>query len=189
MNGIFCVEGQWHRSLTDRSSVLPMLDLLERLGRASFIHKDVATEEELSYFLGRWTEARYSRFRVGYFAMHGEAQTLSMTDRCSVSLDSVAEVLKGACAGKRLYFASCSVLRAPQQVLSRFLETTGAAMLCGFTRDIDWIESAAFELGLLGHLVNGERVDAAERAMRSKRWAPLAEHLGFRIVYPNGRVA
>jgi hypothetical protein len=38
VNGIFCVEGQWHRSLTNRSSVLPILELLEHCGRAEFIH-------------------------------------------------------------------------------------------------------------------------------------------------------
>jgi len=80
-------------------------------------------------------------------------------------------------------------LRAPDAVLTDFLKVTGAAMICGFTRDVDWVESAAFELALLDCLVNGERVDAAERAMRSQRWAPLADHLGFRIYYPSGRVA
>ncbi|MCO8271807.1 hypothetical protein M1L60_14510 [Actinoplanes sp. TRM 88003] len=189
MNGIFCVEGQWHRSLTDRSSVLPTLELLDRLKMCSFIHKDVATPEELHYFLKRWTERRYTRFKVGYFAMHGEASRLWVTDQSAVELDAVAENLEGGCKGKRLYFASCSVMRASDAVLTNFLEVTGAAMICGFARDVDWMEAASFELVLLNHLVNGNRVDAAERTMRSQRWAPLADHLGFRIHYANGRVA
>ncbi|GIF72437.1 DUF6642 family protein [Asanoa siamensis] len=189
MNGIFCVEGQWHKNLTDRSSVLPMLDLLNRLGHCSFIHKDVATPEELHYFLTRWTEHRYASYRVGYFAMHGEAKHLYVADRKPVSLDEIASTLEGRCEGKRLYFASCSVLRAPDAVLEDFLHATGAAIVCGYTRQVDWVESAALELALLRYLTNGERIDAAERAMRSRRWASLADHLGFRIMYANGRSA
>ncbi|GIF67708.1 hypothetical protein Ais01nite_57430 [Asanoa ishikariensis] len=189
MYGIFCVEGQWHRSLTDKSSVLPTLDMLNRLKRCAYIHKDVATAEELRYFLTRWTEQRYASFRVGHFAMHGEAKQLFVNDRIRVGLDEIAETLEGRCEGRRLYFGSCSVLRAPDAILEDFLHTTGAAMLCGYTREVDWVESAAFELVLLDHLANGERVDAAERTMRSRRWAPLAEHLGFRIMYANGRAA
>lgn len=74
--GIFCVEGQWHRDLRDRSSVLPTLDLLERRGRIRFIHRDVATEEELNYFVGRWGLKQYCDYQVGFLAMHGDTKEL-----------------------------------------------------------------------------------------------------------------
>jgi hypothetical protein len=91
------------------------------------------------------------------------------------------------CEGKRLYFGSCSALRAPDATLAEFLRETKAAMICGFTKDIDWIESAAFETVVLNSLVNGVRADSVERLMKTARWAPLARHLGFRVVYANGR--
>ena len=95
--------------------------------------------------------------------------------------------MSGRCEGKRLYFGSCSALRASDTTLSEFLRETKAAMLCGFTKDIDWIESAAFETVVLNSLVNGGRVDSVEKLTKSPRWAPLAKHLGFRVVYANGR--
>lgn len=185
--GVFCVEGQWHRDLNARGSVLPTLELLERLGRIRFIHKDVATRGELDYYLDRWLLRQYADYHVGFFAMHGEPTKLYVTDRESVDLKDVAARMAGRCEGKRLYFGSCSVLRASDAKLLEFLAETGAAMICGYTRDVDWVESAAFETVLLDVLVNGAHINAAERRMGSAQWAPLATYLGFRIVYASGR--
>jgi hypothetical protein len=185
--GVFCIEGQWHRDLNERGSVLPTLELLERLGQIRFIHKDAATSDELFYFLNRWLLRQYADYRVGFFAMHGEPGQLNLTDWHSVDLDDVAAQMAGRCEGKRLYFGSCSVLRASDARLQDFLAETGAALICGFTREVDWVESAAFETVLLDVLANGQRLNAAEMRMGSAHWAPLASYLGFRIVYANGR--
>lgn len=185
--GVFCIEGQWHRDLNERGSVLPTLELLERLGRIRFIHKDAATPDELSYFLNRWLLRQYADYRVGFFAMHGEPTKLCLTDWHSVDLDDVARQMAGRCEGKRLYFGSCSVLRASDARLHDFLAETGAALICGYTREVDWVESAAFETVLLDVLANGQRLNAAELRMGSSHWAALASYLGFRIVYANGR--
>ncbi|GAB3138937.1 hypothetical protein GCM10027290_07200 [Micromonospora sonneratiae] len=185
--GVFCVEGQWHRDLNERGSVLPTLELLERLGRIRFICKDAATPDELFYFLNRWLLRRYADYRVGFFAMHGEPSKLCLTDWHSVDLDDVAAQMSGRCEGKLLYFGSCSVLRASDARLQDFLAETGAALICGFSREVDWVESAAFETVLLDVLANGQRLNAAEMRMGSAHWAPLASYLGFRIVYANGR--
>lgn len=185
--GIFCIEGQWHRDLNERGSVLPTLELLERLGRIRFIHRDAATPDELAYFLDRWLLRQYADYRVGFFAMHGEPTKLCLTERHHVDLDDVADQMAGRCAGKRLYFGSCSVLRASDVRMREFLATTGAALICGYTREVDWVESAAFETVLLDVLANGVYNNAAELRMGSSHWAPLAAYLGFRIVYANGR--
>lgn len=185
--GIFCVEGQWDRDLANRSSVLPTLELLERLDLVRYIHKDVATVEELRYFLERWALRQYSAYRVGYFAMHGGSKQLYLTHQSAVELDEVAEWLEGKCEGRRLYFGCCGVLSAPDAVLQSFLQRTKATMLCGYARTVDWVESAAFETVLLNALANGAFANAAEKAMFSTRWWRLAHHLGFRIVYADGR--
>ncbi|MFY1635579.1 DUF6642 family protein [Solwaraspora sp. WMMB335] len=185
--GVFCIEGQWHRDLNERGSVLPTLELLERLSRIRFIHRDAATPDELAYFLDRWLLRQYADYRVGFFAMHGEPTRLCLTERHQVDLDDVADQMAGRCAGKRLYFGSCSVLRASDVRLREFLSTTGAALICGYTREVDWVESAAFETVLLDVLANGVYNNAAELRMGSSHWAPLAAYLGFRIVYANGR--
>ncbi len=185
--GIFCIEGQWHRDLHERGSVLPTLELLDRLGTIRYIHKDVATPDELTYYLDRWLLKQYADYPVGFFAMHGEPTKLCLTDWHTVALEDVADQLEGRCQGRRLYFGSCSVLRASDAVLRRFLEVTGADLVCGDTREVNWVESAAFETVLLDVLANGQRRNAAELRMGSGPWAPLASYLGFRIVYGTGR--
>jgi len=186
--GIFCVEGQWHRDLRDRSSVRSTLELLERHRAIRFIHKDVAAPDELTYFLDRWTLRQYSDYNVGFFAMHGEPSRLCLTDWHSVELDEVADQLAGKCEGKRLYFGSCSVLQASESKLHAFLKATGAALMCGYSRQVGWVESAAFETVLLDVLATGQRQNATELRIGSRQWAPLAAYLGFRIVYANGKV-
>lgn len=185
--GIFCIEGQWHRDLSERGSVLPTLELLERLGTIRFIHKDVAAQDELFFYLNRWLLKQYADFKVGFFAMHGEPTKLYLNEWHTVDVDDVAEQMSDQCGGKRLYFGSCSVLRASDARLRDFVAKTGAALVCGYTREVDWVESAAFETVLLDVLANGQQHNSAELRMGSSRWAPLAAYLGFRVVYNNGR--
>lgn len=186
--GVFCVEGQWHDDLAERGSVLPTLDLLERLGSIRYIHRDTATPQELRYFLERWLSRKYTAYEVGFFALHGAPTQLSLSDSHTVGLAEIASWMSGRCEGKRLYFGSCSALKASDITLGEFLRESKVEMLCGFTKDIDWIESAAFETVVLNAMVNnGDRVNSVERLVKSPRWAPLARHLGFRIVYKSGK--
>ncbi|MGB2567124.1 DUF6642 family protein [Micromonospora citrea] len=184
--GVFCVEGEWHDDLAERGSVLPTLELLERLGAIRFIHRDTATPQELRYFLERWLSRKYASYEVGFFALHGAPTQLKLSESNKVGLAEIASWASGRCEGKRLYFGSCSVLRAPEATLAEFLRETKASMICGFTKDIDWIESAAIETVILNRLVNGGRVNSVEQLMKSARWAPLAQNLGFKVVYRNG---
>ncbi|MGV9806786.1 hypothetical protein [Micromonospora chersina] len=59
-------------------------------------------------------------------------------------------------------------------------------MVCGFTKTITWVESAAFDTVLIDRLANARKANSVEQLVRATRWAPLAQHLGFRMVYRNG---
>ena len=50
--GIFCLEGDW-RGVRDKTSVEPMLRLLETMGnyRVPYFHHDVGTQEEFRFYL------------------------------------------------------------------------------------------------------------------------------------------
>ena len=45
--GVFCLEGDWDDNLRSRQSVEPMLQLLADCGELSYIHRDVATREDV----------------------------------------------------------------------------------------------------------------------------------------------
>jgi hypothetical protein len=181
--GVFCVEGEWDHNLASRGSVLPTLELLERLNSIRFIHRDTATPQELRYFLDRWLLRKYDDYSVGFFAMHGEPTKLWLNDSHDVGLGEVASWMSGKCQGKKLYFGSCSVLQASDDTLVEFLRETKATLLCGFTKDVDWVESAAFETVVLNSLANSATARSTEQLMRKPQWSALADYLGFRVVY------
>ena len=52
--GIYCLEGLWAHDLKNKSTVLPILELLEKGGISNFIHHTCATKEELGFFLEKW---------------------------------------------------------------------------------------------------------------------------------------
>ena len=61
--GVFCLEGEWDRDLRQRMSVEPVLELLERIRLARYIHRDVATITEFEYYLKKWGQKGYQRLR------------------------------------------------------------------------------------------------------------------------------
>lgn len=174
--GVFCLETSWDRRLDDKASVLPILDLLHRTGHARYIHRDVGTVEELFHYLSKWRQAQYSDYRVLYFAFHGERGCISV-GKNEVSLNDLGEALAGAAAGRTVVFGSCNTLKAKREV-DAFRKVTKAKVVCGYTREVDWLQSAAFELLMLGKLAEGASPQV--QVNRIKRSYPdMVAALGF----------
>ena len=69
--GVFCLEtDQWFRQ-KDRSSVEPVLRLVERLCKTRYEHRDVATEGEFKFFLDKYLVPGYDNFPILYLGFHG----------------------------------------------------------------------------------------------------------------------
>lgn len=64
--------GRWDSDLRRRRSVLPILELLERLKLTKFIHRDVSSADEAYRYLQRWNQKRYDEYLVLYVAAHGD---------------------------------------------------------------------------------------------------------------------
>ena len=182
---VFCLEGAWDRKLTDRSSVLPTLELLERLRTIEFIHRDVGTVGELEHYLKLW-QKQGKRHRVVYLAFHGSPQGLYVSDdEDPVSLARLGELLGPAAEDAVIHLGSCSVLRQREGDVQDFLRVTRARALCGYKTDVDWVNSAALDLIVLGTLASYPRVGDAFRHLGTARYASLVKDLGFQIV-PRG---
>ena len=180
-NGVFCLEGAWERRLDDRTSVLPTLELLERLGHARYVHRDVGTEQELYHYLKKWSQRGYGAYSVLYFAFHGNRRGIEVGEG-TVPLSDIAEKLQGKAAGRVIYFGSCQVMR-DSAAIEEFHKQTRAKAVVGFSKNIDWVESAAFDLMLLASLTGPGRIDARINRVRS-RHADFAATLGFES-YPS----
>jgi hypothetical protein len=177
--GIFCLEGAWGKRLDDRASVLPTLDLLERLELARFVHRDVGTEEELYHYLDKWAQAGYRQYGVLYFAFHGVKGGIQV-GRGTVTLDDLAQRLDGKATGRIVYFGSCDVMRDKAGV-DDFKVKTRAKVVCGYTKRVDWVESAAFDTLLLRSLLSNQRIDARVNHLH-RDYGQLVRRLGFQSV-------
>ena len=176
--GIFCLEGEWNpEDLSSRTSVEPILDLLERLGLATTIHRDVATTAELTFYLGKWVQRRYVRYPILYLACDGDAGALWLGSD-GIGFDELAALLEGKCAGRTLLFGACLTLKLPDEDLLGFVRRTGAKAVVGYEKPVDWLDSAAFETLLLERLARGNRTDGFFHGLRRDHGG-LAQQLGL----------
>jgi hypothetical protein len=185
--GIFSIEGRWNRDLRSPLTIRPALDLLKTVGDVPFIHQTCATPEELNYYLHQWILTRYDGYPILYLASHGDEYGIELAEKF-VSLDEIAEVLKDGCSSRILMIASCSTLAIDKRHLKRFLQQTGALMICGYSTDVDWLKSTAFEIMLLSEMqeneFSGRGIDAIQKKLMyiSKSFPELH----FRMVTDKG---
>lgn len=182
--GVLCLEGNWdHRHrLTNTSTVRPILDLLAGQKQINFIHKDVATADELKHYLRKWLQKQYQAYNIGYLAFHGAPGALCVGKE-DVSLDELAEIIDGKGSGRILYFGSCSTLATDQEdEIKQFLKKTKIKAVCGYSEEIPWIESAAFEVLLIDALSSYQRIHAANNFLQ-KDYPNLCKRLDFRMVW------
>ena len=179
---VLCLEGEWEKSdPLDRLSIEPSLHLLELQRYMRLVHRNVNTVEELDYHIAGMTHRRRRRYEVLYLAFHGSATGIDLGSS-TVSLTDLADKLRHQDSGFVVYFASCGVLDAEPTALKTFCRESGAKAIAGYTRDVDWIESAAFELLMLSSLL--ETTNTTPLHDRMVREHPrLTTKLGFRMAH------
>ena len=189
--GVFCLEtDQWYGQ-KDRASVEPALQLLERYRDIPYQHRDVATEGEFRFFLDKYFQPGYKTHPILYLGFHGcgpedgEDAFVQIGDGTQVSLETLEEWIDSRCHGRVIHFGSCGVMDAHGTRLNRFIRNTRALAIMGYREKVDWLESAAFEVLLVGRLQRAAFMKSSiEKFDRDlKQMAPgLYDRLGFRIV-------
>jgi hypothetical protein len=71
---------------------------------------------------------------------------------------------------------------ADRKGAQRFQKSTKAKLVCGYRKQVDWVESGAFDLILLSGLVEDARIDGRVNRLRRK-YPDLVKLLGFET-YP-----
>jgi len=185
--GIFCLEGLWERKMSDKSSVMPILEVLERRDKINYIHQNCATIEEFEFFLKKWKTKEVSdKYPILYFAYHGNEDGLiiNLTPRIVYPLKKLGEFLEDSCHRKVLFFASCETMGAHGLKIRNFLRKIDAIAVIGFRVTVDWIPATAFELLVLNEL---QQRSFSKRGMRSisnkinEEYGKLKTSLGFRF--------
>lgn len=122
----------------------------------------------------------YDTYEILYFAFHGVRGSIKV-GRGTVPLLELADKLQGK-AARLVYFGACKVM-SDARAVEEFLKRTGAKAVCGHTRDVDWTESAAFDLLLLSSPLGSQRIDARFNFVRDA-YPDLVKRLGF-VSYPS----
>lgn len=151
MNGIFCIEGFWYGDHRDRTSVLPVLELINRIEGVPYLHHRSGTVEEFRFSIERWkTKAFHSKYPILYLAFHGEKGMVKVGSE-SVSLDELAELLGTKCEGSVIYFGSCETMNIDKRLIQRFMERTRVLSVLGFKQEVNWLRSASFDIQMLSY--------------------------------------
>jgi hypothetical protein len=184
--GIFCIEGDWW-GVKDSTTVEPVLQLLRSVGYLAvpYIHRNAGTHEEFKHYLQKWTTKGLQKYPILYLGFHGEPGVLRIGEgrgrKSHVSLDDVAELLAGKCKGKIIHFGSCSTLDVHGHKLNAFRRRTGALAVLGYRTSTDWIESAAFEVLLLGEMQSFSFTKQGIKALKN-RMIRQSKQIGFHFV-------
>lgn len=192
-NGIFCIEtSHWDDGVPKQPSLEHLLGLIESTQGTPYIHRDFSTKEELEFLLTEATLRKYDDYPIIYLASHGGDREIVVRRKArkklvsdTVTLEDIAKPLEGRGRDKIFIFGACSIMKADKRHLSRFVHRTNVKAVMGYRREVDWIESAQFELGLLAALArrstkNLNSIAAAIRELRSNR--DLMKNLEFRMV-------
>jgi hypothetical protein len=144
---VFCLESFWHQRLDgDRLSVRPLLELLHASRGTKFIHLTCNTIDELRFNLKQ--HRRYRSFGVLYLAFHGLRGRLILADGNELPVEDLTEMARGRLDGCLVHFGSCWTALDDDQ-LYNFLIQTGAGLVTGYTKSVDWINSAAMDMLIL----------------------------------------
>ncbi|GIL33991.1 hypothetical protein [Phycicoccus sp. DTK01] len=178
---IWVMEGRWSSSVKDVRSVQPVLTALQDAAVTKSAVNHLNTVEDLHVAMRRWSQKQHASYSVGYLALHGEPGKVYVGRR-SVDVASLADhVPPRGLTGKILHFGSCAVLDLDERECDDMRKALGVRALMGFTEDVDWFDSLAFELMLFRSLARYHRLDVVERDVQ-ERAGSLGNRLGFRII-------
>lgn len=145
---IYCIEGNWTTNRRSKQSVRPILEILYHTCGIKYIYWKCDTREEFFEALRRYTFSRYKNYSILYIAFHGRPNGICIGNDF-VTLAEIAGVLEGHLTERIAYFGSCSTLRTKRVNIDQFLTITGAELICGYRKQVDFVEATAWEMCFL----------------------------------------
>ena len=175
---IFALEGEWVRNMKRKDSIEPALKLLEQVCDIKHVFRKVATIHDFSHYLKQTATTSLSKYSIIYLAFHGSPGLIQLGDSTKVTTDKIAEDYPALFANKIVHFGSCSTLSMNEDELKEFKKTSGARMVSGYTKDIDFIDSTILDVAYFYQLQDLERVGVIGKKMK-KLYPGMCERMGF----------
>ena len=106
-------------------------------------------------------------------------------DKSMLNLEELADIMKQRFKGWTIHFGSCNTLKAKDEDLKEFVKVTGASLVTGYTKYVEWSESAALDILLFGRLQYYKSPKHLGHFLETK-YPDLIEINGFRFFSKNG---
>ena len=143
-NNIISIEAWESYESEPRAGMKSLLDFLSITNKIRYNYNFVYTPEELRYVL---QTVPTQKSGLVYLALHGNPEKISIGawSEFSITLDELADMMGHRFQGLAFHFASCAVMNSWQETLSDFKERTGVAFVSGFSKYVDFTESAIID--------------------------------------------
>ena len=148
---IYCLEGNWNTNPRSKQSIRPILDILYYSAGLRYVYRKCNTKDEFFEYLRQFTFKRYKNYRILYIAFHGRPNGIQI-GRDFVTLSEIADVLEGELAGCAVHFGSYSTMRTKRANIDDFMNRTKADLVSGYRKQVDFIESTAWEILWFNHI-------------------------------------
>lgn len=187
MKKIFCLETEWNltktKKMRDKTSIQPLLTFLEQADGIEYVFRNVASRIDLNYYLTQLKYKTYKDFQIVYFAFHGNSKTIDIPSEPNnpISFLELAEISNGLLQNKIVHFGSCRTLNTSDQKIREFKEMTGAKIVSGYTKNIDFVRSSILDIAYFSELKRIIKLGTIENKM-NKRYGELMKDLGFKII-------
>lgn len=145
---IYCLEGNWNTNPRSKQNIRSILDILYYSAGIRYVYRKCNTKDEFFEYLRQFTFKRYKNYRILYIAFHGRPNGIQI-GRDFVTLSEIADVLEGELADCAVHFGSCSTMRTKRANIDDFMNRTKTDLVSGYWKQVDFIESTAWDLILL----------------------------------------
>jgi len=177
---VFCLEGDWSKNLKKQTSVQAVLMFLKQNRDIEYIHRHCGTRGNLQYYINQWQQKRYKKYSILYLAFHGKPNQI-LIGKEIITLDELAKMLGPNCHNKIIHFGTCHTLNTDLRHIKRFLKKTNALCVCGFGKEITFVEGSVFDILLIDLLQEFRNIDSVLSHIKTY-YHSLAKKLKFKLV-------
>ena len=171
MSKVFCLETEWTQTVHDlkkRSTVLSLLEFVNGALEVPYVFRQVASLGDFDYYIRHLENSSYAAYDIVYLCFHGSKGRIHFADKTDYSLLEFADNYQGIFEGRAVIFDSCNTLKLTENDLLHVKSHTGARVIAGYTKTVDFVSSFVFELWLINAIVKHPKYG-------SKRLLALAE--------------
>ena len=154
---IFCLETEWSSeedNIQDKSPVKSLLEFMENTKSMNMCtcFRQVACYWDFKYYLEHLKTEAFQNYNIVYLCFHGSPGKIALADGKHVSLIGLGRDYPAIFKGRYVHFDSCSTLECSTEAIRDFKKITGARVVSGFTKTVEFNASFIFELWLFSVL-------------------------------------